>query len=237
MNCEDYSDAGASWSAAAAVMEAADAVLVGEGLPFVRAVNGILHLNPMKQKGGGTNPFGAYWSVEFTADALPEGACDVKRPPQVDPLNRSYCAWSNTGPPPLSFQKTTSSFFLGPADAVAIYGCTPPESRYYSFDSYIGGRLESDNGYIFYPGTNFGDSLSNARINTTDGNPFAAPALVVQSFDGKVGRTVSEAFVSAGGVDPAATSVHGLDGSTARPYDRSGESGDDWTTILPDFLL
>ena len=145
----------------------------------------------------------------------------------------------------------TANFVLGPADAVAWFGCTPPPSEYFGWDLIINARL-------IYPGTNFGNALSFRRTNTsaatatddtdgTDGTddtaataaPFAQPALVVHTADGAAAAAVAGAFAAApedggGGVAPEAVSTHALDAREIKFMNFS--EADDWRSAGPDLL-
>ena len=109
---------------ASAIAHAADAELVGDGKPFARVANGTARLT-FEARGISGNPLdfdigwdvdGAYLTYAFAEDALPDGMCDNVK-------TGTLCAGE--------------AFVLGPADAVAFYGCTPPPVAYFGFDAIL----------------------------------------------------------------------------------------------------
>ena len=105
-------------------------------------------------------------------------------------------------------------------------------------------RLAGDNGYPFYPGTNFGDALSMRTINASSDATaadadavFDAPAVVVHSADGGAMDAVVAAFAAAAGPG-VGISRHAIDAATLRTWDRAAAAGgaDGWREDKPDLL-
>src|SRR6185312_14367965 len=71
----------------------------------------------------------------------------------------------------------TLSFTLGPTDVLAVLVCTPPQSSYFSYDLLITTRITEE--YPFYPGQNFGDTISHYSVNVSDEGVFDAPVLLL----------------------------------------------------------
>lgn len=174
--------------------------------------------------GGGTNTFGAYGSFYFPNgnDIFPPGMCNL-----VGHSGTSICDINTT---------ETLLFPLGPVDAIAFYGCTPPPMKYFSYDAYIGTRITEE--YPFYPGQNFGDSISHYTINVTNKatSVFNQPAVIIHSADAFAADMVSQAFVdnSAGAVTTNDISIRGI-GNPVRLLDRRG--GKTWQEVKPDVLF
>lgn len=175
-----------------------------------------------EEAGGGTNTKGSYQTLLFNGtEVFPPGMCDIP-----DSHGSPRCD-TDSG--------ATIAFLLGPADVVAFYVCSPPSMRYYSYDTIIDTRLTED--YPFYPGQPFGDTISNAKINTSDSedhSPFDQPILIIQSADLTAAEDVANAYIATNKVDPAAISIRGIDSSTVRLWDRS--AGQTWEESQPDVL-
>jgi len=174
--------------------------------------------------GGGTNTYGAYGSFYF-----PNG--NEIFPPEM-------CNLIGHSGSPLCDPNTTETllFPLGPADAIAFYGCTPPPMKFFSYDAYISTRITEE--YPFYPGQNFGDSISHYTINVTNKatSIFNQPVVIIHSADANAANIVSQAFVdnSAGAVTIKDISIRGI-GEPVRLWDRS--NGQTWQQVKPDVLF
>ena len=253
------------WTEASSVADKATEKLLADGR-FERVVDGFAFLatgsDNCNGTGGGTNCDGFYVTYGFDQAALPQGVCeDVPRHPTDcgDVKAKLGLCGLCMGPAstPIGDNVTfTANFVLGPADAVAWFGCTPPPSEYFGWDPIINARLNEST--AFYPGTNFGNALSFRRTNTsaatatddtdgTDGTndtdataaPFAQPALVVHTADGAAAAAVAGAFTAApedggGGVAPEAVSTHALDAREIK-FMKFFEA-DDWRSAGPDLL-
>ena len=169
--------------------------------------------------GGGTNTNGSYQTIFFNGtDIFPPGICDIP---------------GNTGDPRCDSESgSTLSFLLGPADVMVFIACTPPEMRYFSFDTIIDARLTEE--YPFYPGQPFGDTISNMNINTTNSDIFDQPVLVLHSADAAAATAVADLFVSAGIIDRESISIRYVDADIVRLWDRS--NGQSWEDSKPDIL-
>jgi hypothetical protein len=172
---------------------------------------------------------GSYTTFFFNStEILPEGICDI--PP--NPLNGGggeRCFGETS--------ESTYSFLLGPADAIAVVGCTPPPVRFFSFDVDISVRTTEE--YPYYVGQPFGDTVSYRIINTTGLpedplNVFDEPMLLIHSADGASANMVANAYVSNGGIADSAVSLRQIDTETVRLWDRSG--GQSWRESKPDIL-
>jgi hypothetical protein len=107
--------------------------------------------------------------------------------------------------------------------------------RYFSHDVFI--SVRTTNEYPFYPGQNFGDSISMMNINTTSSSDadgvFEKPSLIIHAADGHAAETVRKAYIDAG-MSADAISIRGIPASTVRLWDRS--VGDSWEISRPDLL-
>lgn len=86
---------------------------------------------------------------------------------------------------------------LGPQDALAWLGCTPPQAKYFSWRSYLGVRTQPPTEL----GASLGDSANQLVFNTSRGNGAAAfnsTALLVTTADASTAAAVAGAFVGAG---------------------------------------
>jgi hypothetical protein len=167
-----------------------------------------------------TNPDGSYGRYFFNGEnILPDGVCDI---PTKSGLKRC----------PL-----TGNIMLGQADAIVFAGCTPPPVKFFSFDFDIVMRFD-ENGYPFHPGVNFGDTVNSRTINTTaegkDDTPFNKPIVVIHTADGESADIIRSAYVSSGSMEASSISVHALDSSTIRTWNRSGNQS--WEVSKPDML-
>jgi len=219
-------------AAARGTLDAATARMVredGSG-PFVGYADGVLALTADNTTGmvlgGGSNPSGYYMTYIFDANAsLGPGACDeLERGPEQSPGVVCH---------PLGADEVVEAvqiFFLGPSDAVVFHGCTPPPVHYFGWDMYINERMEED--FIFYPGTNFGDTLSIHDVNTAADDVYDQPAVVIHTADGQASRTVSDAFEQVG-VDTTSISTHALNAHELRFFNRSQT----WEDSRPDVLF
>ncbi len=123
------------WSAAKSIADAADVLLVPSA--FSRVVDGFLAVivdeDDGENNGGSTNTDGSYATFFFKgSDIFPNGVCDI---PQNS--GKPRCGSSGEG--------MATTFMLGPADAIAFVGCSPPAGlRYFSYDVDIGTRLTEE---------------------------------------------------------------------------------------------
>ena len=168
--------------------------------------------------GGGTNTFGSYGTFYFDAsEVFPDGVCN---------LSTKLCFSDGS-------VNRTFSFMLGHADAIAFIGCTPPEMRFFSHDVIINGRLTEE--YPFFPGQNFGDTLSIRNVNVSSTTSiFDQPSVVIHSADGDVAEVVANAYVQGGVLQKSDVSIRGVSTETVRLWDRSG--GKSWKESRPDIL-
>ena len=250
--CASGADSGVARASASATLDAMEQSLLGSGR-FARAVRGSLNVQVATAAGGGTNPYGDYFTYEFPTDLLPPDACDLLVPPQTNPTgSTTICRrdwWSDPG----NYSNfVTLSYLLGPADAIVVHLCTPPPTAYFSMDAYISSRFD-DGAFEFSPGTNFGDTINQCTVRlpssalqrnrgrggegNTNGttSPFDQPAAIIQSADGAALRAVAAALAGEDvGMDPERISSHELDSSVIRLYDRSG--GAAWAASKPDTL-
>ena len=154
-------------AAAAALAAAADELLVGEGKPFARVARGTARL-ALSQDRGGTDFDESRRAVHDVHDRR------RRRPPRRHvphhPEDRARSA-----SPGLARGPQTAMFVLGPADAVAFYGCTPPPVAYFGFDAILETRLATWYGVArderrpqHILGTNFVDALNHRAINVSD---------------------------------------------------------------------
>lgn len=182
--CKSY-DPTSLYVAASRIMEKAQVNFFNEK-DFPRVVNGyfgtVVNETAGSKSGGGTNTFGSYGSHIFPGEVLPSGFCDI---PNKDQTQR--CG-----------DNVTLTWALGPSDVVAYVGCTPPSMRYFSFDADIMARTTEEN--IYFPGVNFGDTISHLSINTSsDGiDVFDEPILVLVSADAAAAKNIANAYIQAG---------------------------------------
>ena len=209
---------------AAALAAAADAALVPSR--FARVATGVARFAYGDSTTNfGTNPDGVYLAYFLDADAaLPDGMCDAIVTP-MGPL----CSGMFTR----ASANETSMFVLGPADAVAFYGCTPPAVRYFGWDVVLESRLAHDGQPQHDVGTNFGDALNHLRANAS--SRVDGEVLVVHTADGDAARAVADGFEAAG-ASRAAANAHALDASVLRLFDRSA-GADAWAAVAPDVLF
>ena len=144
-------------------------------------------------------------------------------PPQFGGGNR--CADDNV-----------ESWPLGPADMISFVGCSPPPVLYFSFDTTLSARLDSDDGIPYYPGQPFGDTISTMNINAqSDGDDsiFNKPVVVMTTADGGTSDRF-KSFYQKNGVSDSQISVREIDSNEIRLWDRSG--GKTWDDVKPDLL-
>lgn len=192
---------------------------------FSRVVDGyyvfIVDEEEGENSGGGTNTFGAYGAFFFNGtEILPDGFCDF------DAYDHSHklCLPDDS----------TMSFSLGPADAIAFYGCTPPPMRYFSYDVDLNIRTSEE--FIYYIGQPFGDAISNRNINISTSNnsdKFNQPHVLIHAANGATADTISKAYQKYG-IDRTAVSIRGLTDETIRLWDRSISR--DWQQSRPDIM-
>eukprot|EP01038_Epipyxis_sp_PR26KG_P006554 gene6554-9003_t len=189
---------------------------------FSRVAQGILYTVIDEEDGikdgGGTNTFGSYGAFLFKGtEIFPDGACDIPAA-----AGTARCSDSSI------------TFFLGPSDVIALLACSPPPMKYFSYDVYITTRITQE--YPFYPGQNFGDTISYYDLNTSSntGNVFNEPVLIIHSADKVAADTVADAFINVGAIDSSAISVRGITGETVRLWNRS--NGINWKQSKPDYL-
>lgn len=223
-SCKTY-NAPLLFGQATKAANAADKALLDSGR-FARVVNGfavvIVGPDTGETNAGGTNPLGAYMtyiadSTEIFADGQGKGSqqvCDAvpacTNSTQVQVCNPRCFNPNNNS-------TDTISMMLGPADAVVFTGCAPPPMKYYSFDQYIIARTTEAQPY--YPGTNFGDSLSLDDIQGDDTEGYFDKSLtVIQSGDEAVLQAVTKAYEDVG---VAKVKQLGVDFDTVRAWDRS----------------
>lgn len=238
--CASYDSTG-NFATATQTLDAVDAALLGAG-KFARVVRGELKIRGgpavnVSNNGGGTNPYGDYFVVNFPAEVLPDDACELKVPPQNSPtpLNKMTICRRSLDP---FFPKeiTTQSYLLGPADAIVLHLCTPPPSKHFSLDGYISSRFP-EGADEFSPGTNYGDTVNQCTIGVPSGEPvFDEPSVIIQTADGGAAKTISTAFEGEG-VDPATITTHALDSSMLRLWDRSQGDGTWAGSHKPDTLF
>ena len=236
--CESH-DALQSMASASGTLDALEKTLLENG-QFSRAVRGELNLRGGPQvtastNGGGTNPYGDYFTYTFPSDLLPPDACDLQVAPQVNmsPRDKTKICHRDW------FQNWTAditqSYLLGPADAIVLHLCTPPPTRYFGLDAYIGTRYGGDsNGYPFSPGTNYGDAVNQCtlRLPASVADPYDEPSFIIQTADGDAARRIAAALTGGDGgigADPDRISTHGLNASLLRLYDRSSSAA--WRTM------
>ena len=218
-SCKSY-DAAKLYADATEIVKEVDSLL-----PSYRTASGVLVTivdeDDGEDSGGGTNTDGSYQTFIFNGtEIFPDGICDI---PTND--GNSRCDTENGG--------STITYLLGPADVIAFVACSPPEMRYFSYDTIISTRLTEE--YPFYPGQPFGDTISHMSINTSEiGNAFDQPILVVLSADYKAAQTVADAYISTNKISASSVSIHGIDANTVRLWDRS--NGQTWQETAPDIL-
>jgi hypothetical protein len=195
---------------------------------FSRVEHGFMYVevdeDDGEANGGASNTDGSYGRYLFdAADVLPAGVCDVP---------------SFNGQARCSVMDKTGGLMLGPADAIVFIGCTPPPVRYFSFDFDIVTRFDDD-GYPFFPGVNFGDTVNIRTIRTggaagMDIDPYNQPVVVIHTADGETANVISSAYVSSGNMTSSSITLHSLDSSTIRTWNRKG--GQSWEVSKPDIL-
>lgn len=200
------------------VVKTADSLLVPHR--FARSASGFLKIVQDEsdgiEDGGVTNPLGAYSVFLFkSSDIFPPSACELP----------TYQGISVCG------SGVASSFFLGPADAIAFVGCSPSPMRYFSYDMDILMRLTAE--YPFYPAQNFGDTINHRTINTTGDTPFMQPISVIFTADGAAASDVSKAYQHAG-IASEAINVRQVSSSIVNLWDRSDNKT--WQQAAPDLL-
>lgn len=156
---------------------------------YKSVINGYLLLvkdeSDSNQDGGGTNPFGAYFTILLnSSEIFPSSMCSIPLP---------------TGGERCGINTYATSFILGPNDVITISMCTPPPVKYFSYDVVIDARLTEE--YPFYPGQNFGDTISNLDMMKDDtfSNVYDQPVVVIHSADALAASQVSNAYVKYGG--------------------------------------
>jgi hypothetical protein len=115
---------------------------------------------------------------------------------EVDPVMAEYSkALGLSG-------NTTSIWNLRPDEAIVFVGRTPPECRYYSFDSAQQSGIYGNE--ILWTWPNLGDTLNNLVIKTEGtpngqpGNPFNQNTVIVHTADRCIDQRVRAAAQSAG---------------------------------------
>jgi hypothetical protein len=95
-------------------------------------------------------------------------------------------------------------YFMKPDEAIVFVGTTPPESKYFSYRSYIGTRWYPERntfGRIF---ASLGDAINNVRINTgsspgqAGSNPYEKPVMIITTADRDTNEQVRKAAIRAG---------------------------------------
>ena len=114
--------------------------------------------------------------------------------------------------------------------------CTPPPVKYFAHDPFISVRLTNE--YPFYPGQNFGDTISNKNIfesyssvNKTD--IFNQPIVILYAVDLNAAETVKEAYVKSG-IPSYSIFIRGIDSDIVRVWDQSESRS--WEESRPDIL-
>lgn len=208
-------------------------LLVGEGKPFVQAVDGVLVtiMNGTSggDDGGASNPNGSYMVIYLLTDEgspfLPKGACDFPSCTNGTGTFECHdrCASTPNG-------RVTDGILLGPADALVVTLCTPTEMKYFGYDTYIGTRTTHDP-EPFYPGQNFGDPINvmNIAVAPDASSEFLQPVAFVSTADGATAQVVSDAYGNAG-FDTSSVNVRAVDSDVVRMWDRTQDNE-------PDFLF
>ena len=220
--------------------ESVSDVLVGEGKPFAKAVDGVMvtvvNSTNGDSDGGATNPNGSYMSIYLLTDEgsafLPKGACDFPACTNGTGTFECHDRCVQTAQGRVSMQ-----YLLGPADALVVTLCTPPEMKYFSYDTYIGTRTTHDP-EPFYPGQNFGDSINMLNINLSAkaSSEYLQPAAFVQTADGAAAKIISDAYGEAG-LDAGSVSVRAIDSDIVRMWDRTQDQTTAPAGGEADFLL
>jgi hypothetical protein len=238
--CKSYNSS-LLYASTEATMKEMDKLLVPS--QFARSIAGYYAVAVVDEEhgdesGGGTNTFGVYGTFIFPCEVLPadlnEDIASQKGPPYCDPASNQ-----------------TMVFTAGPSDVIAFYQCSPPPVRYFSYDLCISARTTEE--YPFYPGQNFGDTISHFNLNTTTGTPFDSPSLVLQTGDWTSAETIADIVSGAGrrggGGKPliprGAISSRAINSDVIEFWDRSSNESDDdsddssnesWSFSRPDVL-
>jgi hypothetical protein len=218
-----------------------DAELVGEGKAFTRKAEGQMRLivdeDSGNDNGGGTNTEGYYTTALFNGtEIFPPGVCE-KVPGSDGSSPRCL-----DDPASMALAGLTTSFMLGPRDAVVFVGCTPPPVKYFSWDAIVDVRMVPGP-EVFYPGMNFGDDINGRHIarhlHLQDDEVFDRPVMVAHTADGASQSQVEGvlARVSAAASADIWPFTRAMSSDTVRMWDRSGgKHGENWEDTDPDIL-
>ena len=168
--------------------------------------------------GGGTNTMGSYNSVLFNGTSLfPGDMCEAVPALSGD----TRCGY-------------TDSFLIGASDAMVIYMCTPPPTRYFSHDVLISARLTEE--YPFYPGQPFGNAISHMTIHVDNNESiYDEPFVLIHAADEDAVKRTTDAFLFAG-VPQSQINVRYISPSTVRFWDRSNGQSNNWKETAPDII-
>jgi hypothetical protein len=152
------------------------------------------------------NCMGANVEAPYLAYKLPPAPAQKTRSMKVDPTSGLAFAYP-----------------LRSDEAIVQIGLTPPESAFFSYQSYL--TMRYDLGLNQYKGffNSIGDTIHNLTLNThnTEGNPFNQPVIIISTADRRTEKLVRAAAQSAGypsdvintDVIPSATVNMGLEGN------------------------
>ena len=172
----------------------------------------------------GTNPDGVYLAYFLDADAaLPRRHVRRNRDP-MGPL----CSGMFTR----ASANETSMFVLGPADAVAFYGCTPPAVRYFRVGRRPRVAARADGQPQHDVGTN--SATRSTTCARTPSSRVDGEVLVVHTADGDAARAVADGFEAAG-ASRAAARTRSARRSCASSTARRAPAA--WPAVAPDVLL
>lgn len=197
-----------------------DTKIAGDGKFFTRSSLGaainIMNSTDGTGNGGATNPDGSYGIVAFNADEnLPGGLCDVEACTNTSKQEcHPRCTTAPDGTGSWSY-----SYIMGYSDVVVLTTCTPPPVKYYSYDHIISMRW-SDPQNVFYPGQNFGDSVSMADIEAQTDQVYNKPHVIIASADKHAAELVKQGYVDQG-FDERSINIRAIDSNTVRMWDRS----------------
>lgn len=121
----------------------------------------------------------------------------------------------------------TQSVLMGSRDAILFLGCTPPPSRYFSFDMLVSSRFTDDDDYYYYPGCPFGDTKNNLNMANYD---WASPFALVQTFNKKTAELIKSSLPSSLDIN---FDVHELNSTLLKLYD---DKTKDYLSSQPDSL-
>lgn len=218
--CENYESA---TGAAAQLSAAVDKNIAGDGKFFSKSSLGwtlnIVNASAGNNNGGATNPDGSYGIVAFPADQnLPDGMCDIEACTATTPTNQE--CHPRCSPAPDGTEGLWSySYMMGFSDVVVLTTCTPPPVKYFSYDHIISMRWNDPNN-VFYPGQNFGDSVSMSDMEAVTDQIYNKPHVVIASADAHAAELVKQGYINQG-FDEKSINIRAIESNTVRMWDRS----------------